>query len=404
MLSSQVLSGIRVLEWGEGVCAPYCSKLLADLGAEVIKMEPPSGGDPARQRGPFSSEKQHSDEGGLLLLLNAGKKGITLDPYHPDGREIFIRLIGETDCFIEDRPPGELQRIDLSPSTLLDIRPSLVITSIAPFGQTGPYAHYKAYPLNTYHAGGSGYILPFEDDHPERPPIRGWRHSGEMESGVVASLATLAAVFYAKITGEGQHIDVSKQEALMNLERMDLGRYPNDGEFLSRAKRPYRMGGKFRCRDGYVVILPVQENQWEGLVRLLGNPEWASEEMCRDEFTRSEHAEEIQGRIAEMLSSMYKEDLYHRGQACGVPISPIHDVSELLGSSQLKERGFFVPMDHPKLGTLAVPSLPYVFREGKRERYEPAPQLGQHNEQVFCGLLGLARGDLDELRKKGVVK
>jgi len=403
MLNDNILSGIRVLEWAEGVSASYCSKLLADLGAEVIKVESLTGRDSTGQRGPFSREKNHSDDGGLFLLLNANKKGITLDPAQPMGRELFVQVIKKMDCFVEDRPAGELDKIGLSPSILLDAQPRLVITSITPFGQTGPYSHYRAYPLNTYHAGGSGYVLPFEDDYPEREPIRGWRHSGEIEGGITASLATLTAVFYAMVTGEGQRIDISKQEALMNLERMDLGRYPNDGELLMRAKRPFRIGGKFHCRDGYVVVLPVQENQWQGLVRFMGNPEWAKEEKYRDEFTRAEHAEEIHGRISEFLASISKEEAYHNGQANGVPISPIFDVSELLGSPQLRTRGFFVPMKHPQLGTLTLPSLPFVFPEGQREGYAPAPRLGQDNERVFCGLLGLPMDKLDELRKKGVV-
>jgi crotonobetainyl-CoA:carnitine CoA-transferase CaiB-like acyl-CoA transferase len=369
----------------------------------VIKVESLTGRDSTRQRGPFPRERNYPDDGGLFLLLNANKRGITLDPTQPMGRELFVQLIKKMDSLVEDRPVGELDKIGLSPSTLLDAQPRLVITSITPFGQTGPYSHYRAYPLNTYHAGGSGYVLPFEDDYPEREPIRGWRHSGEIESGVTASLATLTAVFYAMVTGEGQQIDISKQEALMNLERMDLGRYPNDGELLMRAKRPFRIGGKFRCRDGYMVILPVQENQWQGLVRFMGNPEWAKEEKYRDEFTRAEHAEEIHGRISEFLTSISKEEAYHNGQANGVPISPIFDVSELLGSLQLRTRGFFVPMKHPQLGTLTLPSLPFVFPEGKREGYASAPRLGQDNERVFCGLLGLPVDKLNELRKKGVV-
>ena len=401
MLSKEILSGLRVLEWTEGVAGPYCAKVLSDLGAEVIKIESPGGGDPARQRGFYSSEMENTDEGGLFLLMNSNKKGITLDPSSFPDRDLFLRLIRKVDCLIEDRPPGEMEKMGLGPSVLLDIQPRLVITSITPFGQSGPYSNYKAYPLNTFHGGGSGYRIPFDDDHPEKPPIRVWRHCGEIESGTTGALATLAAVFNVMKTGEGQHIDISKQEALMNLERMDLGRYPNEALFLSRFVRPYRLGGKFRCLDGYVVIIPVQEHQWKALVRLLGDPEWAGDEMCRDEFTRGEHYDKIQGRISEIIASMSKEDLYHKGQGYGVPISPIYKVSELRTSEQLKSRGFFVPMEHPRLGTLLLPSLPYVLQEGERREYKPAPKLGQDNENVFCGLLGLTKTEFGEFRRNG---
>ncbi|MEM2983388.1 MAG: CoA transferase, partial [Candidatus Bathyarchaeia archaeon] len=379
--------------------------ILADLGAEVIKVESPSGGDPSRRRGPFSDGNRHdrSRQGGLFLLMNANKKGITLNPFVPMGREIFIRLVKEVDCLIEDRPPGEMDSVGLDISVILDANPSIVITSITPFGQDGPYSHYKAYPLNTFHGGGSGYCLPFEDDNVEKPPVRIWRNAGEIESGATAAIATLAGIFYSMITGEGQRIDISKQEALMNLERMELGRYPNDGELISRTRRPYRMGGRFSCRDGYVVIIPVQENQWQGLVKILGNPEWASDDMCRDEFTRAEHSVEIHRRIQEALISMDKEELYRLSQVHGVPMTPIFDVAELLSSEQLKERGFFAPLNHPDIGPILIPTPPYVFREGERREYNPAPLPGQDNEEVYCGLLGLSKEDLHELKERGIV-
>jgi crotonobetainyl-CoA:carnitine CoA-transferase CaiB-like acyl-CoA transferase len=405
MLNREILSGIRILEWGEGVCAPYCAKILSDLGADVIKIESPLNGDCSRRRGPFINREDgvYPNQGGLFLLMNTNKKGITLNPSHPQGRELFIHLVKEMDCLIEDRPPGEMKIIGLDPSVLLEVNPSLVITSITPFGQSGPYSHYKAYPLNTFHGGGSGYCLPFEDDNVDKPPVRLWRHACEIECGATAALATLSGIFYSMITGEGQHIDISKQEALMNLERMDLGRFPNDGELISRARRPYRMGGRFPCKNGYVVILPVQENQWQGLIRILGNPPWASDEICKDEFTRAEHSEEIHSKIREIILSMEKEELYRLGQIHGVPISPIFDVAELLMSEQLSLRGFFAPVGHPELGQILLPTLPYLFAEGMKVEYEPPPGLGQDNEEVFCGLLGLSKEELEELKREGIV-
>ena len=403
MLNGEILSGIRVLEWANGISAGFCSKFLADLGAEVIKVESPSTGDPTKMRAPFSTRKRTQEERELFFLMNNNKKGITLDPYGSTGREMFLRLIEKADCLVEDLSPGELQKAGFAPSALLDVRPGLVITSITPFGQTGPHSHYKAYPLNVFHGGGSDFSLPFEDDHPERPPVRVWRHSGEMESGLTASLATLAAVFFSMTTGQGQHIDISRQETLMNIERMDLGRYPNDGEVLSRGKDPYRMGGMFQCKDGFVIIIPVQDNQWNGFMHFLGEPDWADDEMCRDEFTRSEHFEEIRKKIAEAVLSMKKDEIYHRGQAYGVPVSPVFDVSELLDSPQLQARDFFSPVEHQELGTIMLPSLPYVFRDAGKQKYRPAPTLGRDNNEIFSDLLGLSMEELDELRQKGVI-
>jgi crotonobetainyl-CoA:carnitine CoA-transferase CaiB-like acyl-CoA transferase len=400
MLNGNILSGIRVIEWAEGISASYCTKLLADLGAEVIKLENHAVGEPAETCNHTSPQKRPRDDKGLFFLMNNNKKRITLDPCRGTERDVFLRLIEKADCLVEDMPPGEMQKIGFAPADLLNIQPGLVVTSITPFGQTGPYSQYKAYPLNIFHGGGSGFILPLDDEHIERPPIRVWRHSGEIESGLTASLATLTAVFYSMVTGEGQHADVSKQETLMNIERMELGRYPNDGEVVSRTNNPYRMGGKFRCQDGFVIVIPIQDNQWRGFMRFLGNPDWAKDEMCKDEFARAKHSKEIHRRITEIVSSMKKDEIYHRGQACGVPISPIFDMSELLASPQLQARKFFIPVEHPDLGTIMLPSLPYVIKGADNQTYKPASSLGRNNDEIFSDLIKLTGEDINKLWEK----
>jgi crotonobetainyl-CoA:carnitine CoA-transferase CaiB-like acyl-CoA transferase len=180
---------------------------------------------------------------------------------------------------------------------------------------------------------------------------------------------------------------------------MDLGRYPNDGAVVSRANNPYRMGGKFLCEDGYVIILPVQNNQWLGLAHFLGDPDWTQGEMCKDEFARAENAEEIHRRITEIFSTMKKDEVYHRGQAFGVPVSPVADVSEVLASPQLQAREFFVPVEHPDYGTVKLPSLPYVFEDTDKHEYRPAPSVGQDNNEIFSDLLGLTKEEIIELEK-----
>jgi crotonobetainyl-CoA:carnitine CoA-transferase CaiB-like acyl-CoA transferase len=200
------------------VAGPYCGKLLAELGAEVVKAEPPAG-DSARREGPFAGNSPHPEKSCLYLYLNAGKLGITLDLKSPRGRGIFERLVESVDVLLEDTPPGTLDDLGLGYTRLTQLNPRLVVTSITPFGQTGPYHGYKAYHLNIYHAGGDGYLLQSGGKTLDQPPMTGGGHLGDYEAGSAASVATFAALLAGRATGQGQHVDVSKQEALLALNR-----------------------------------------------------------------------------------------------------------------------------------------------------------------------------------------
>jgi len=279
------------------------------------------------------------------------------------------------------------------------------MTSITPFGQTGPYRNYKAYYLNTFNAGGQGYLVRSWEPEQQSGPVNAGGYLGEYDAGLSAAVATLGALFWQGISGQGQWIDVSKQEATVALERVVLTLYPNEGAgalsfYDQRGRGPVGIKG---CKDGYVLLVMPEEHQWRSLVELMGNPEWAKDEKYKDQFSRAEHGEEIDPYISEWMMAHTKEEIFRQGQALSVPVGPVNTAEDIVNSKQLEERGFFEEIDHPVAGRLKYPGVPYIFSETPCRAERPAPLLGEHNEQVFCQRLGYTKQDLVRLREAGVV-
>ena len=219
------LAGLRVLELAENVAAPYCAKLLADLGADVIKIERP-GGDPSRRRGPFPDDQPHPERSALFLYLNTSKRSKVLDLEIEADRARFQALVDDADILIEDRAPGELEGLGLGFGVLSKRNPGLIVCSLTPFGQSGPNRLFKSEHLNLYHGGG--HSSPFAAPKGNRAPSRAGGYLGEYDSGLTAAVGTLGAVYARENDGHGQHLDVSKQEAMMCLERVTIGRFANE--------------------------------------------------------------------------------------------------------------------------------------------------------------------------------
>lgn len=403
--SAKALAGARVLEYCQLVAGPYCTKLLADLGAEVIKVEKPGVGDESRKRAPFLNDSPHPERSGLFLYLNTNKLGITLNIESPTGKKIFVELAKESDVLVEDTPPQTMNKLGLDYQSLKAINPKLIMTSITPFGQTGPYSSYKAYHLNTFHSGGEGYLTPawMGTGYLHRPPLNKGKYVGEYESGISAAVATLGALYRQRLSGLGQSIDVSKQQALIALNPRELACYPNEGWLASRATRTLRFGGIIPCKDGYMELDLYEEHEWQGLVSLMGNPEWTKDERFKDRLSRAKHGHELNQLVGEWMKHHSKEEIYHKGQALGCPVAPYNTTKEVLDSEQMGARGFFVEIEHPETGKSKCPSAPYKFSKTPWKAGRPAPFLGQHNEEVYCQRLGYSKQELIQLREAGVI-
>ena len=322
MTINRALDNVKILDFSELIAGPFCSKLLADLGAEVVKVEKVGVGDIARRQGPFLNNVPNPEGSGLFLWLNTSKLGITLDVASPEGAEIFKQLVKETDILIEDKQPRFMEEMGLRYDTLKELNPKLVMCSITPFGQTGPYANYNAFPLNTFHSGGEGFYTPGGDPFPGRPPLKVGKFVGEYSAGAVAAGAVLCALFYQRATGSGQYIDISKQEALLALNQWELHRYPSEGFLTTKATRGYRIAGVLPCKDGFVEFSPIRDAEWIRLLEWMGNPEWAQGDSIRTADGREKHASEIKEYMKPWFMDRNKEELSCEAQQRHIPIVP----------------------------------------------------------------------------------
>ncbi|MBL7209146.1 MAG: CoA transferase [Dehalococcoidia bacterium] len=382
----KALDGVKVLEWAQLVAGPYCGKLLADLGAEVIKVEKPGLGDEARRRGPFVRGASHPERSLLFLYLNTNKLGITLDIKNTADREKFVELAKWADIVIEDNPPQTLERLRLTHQDLRKLNPRLITTSITSFGQTGPYSDYKAYPINIYNSGGLGYLSPRMPEGSVQSPIKPGGFLSECACGLMSAVGTLAALYTQRLTGLGQRVDISKQEAILALCRVQMARYPNEGLIQSRLDDGRVSGGIYQCKDGYVIVIVTQSPEWRALAKLVGNSKWERDERYMDVDFRAQHRKEIDQHISIWMRNRTKEEIYHEGQALGCPISPVMTARDILNSAQSTARQFFTEVAHPVSGKLKYPTVPYHFSVTPSTIERPAPLLGQHTQQVFSKL------------------
>jgi len=403
-MTEGALDGIKVVEYCSFVSGPYCTKLLADLGAEVVKIEPPGEGDEARKRGPFLHDSAHPEQSGLFLYLNTNKLGITLNLDSAAGKNILKRLIASADVFVEDKPPGKMKELGLDYDVLKEINPRLVMTSITPFGQTGPYRDYKAYYLNTYHASGAGYLLPIASPNLDREPIKGPGLIGEYDAGLSAAVAVLGALYWSGASGCGQYIDISKQEQLTALEKMDLSRYYDEGTSPTRGPSGRPAPALVRGKDGgYILLQAPRDNQWQGFLEVMGHPEWAKDEKFSTEDGRRSHAAELSVRMSEWAKGYTTNEIFHKVQNAKSPAAPVNSLEQLLNSPQMEARGFLTEIEHPVAGKFKYPSSPYHFSETPWRAERPAPLIGQHNEEIIVNRLGYTKQDLVALKQAGVI-
>jgi crotonobetainyl-CoA:carnitine CoA-transferase CaiB-like acyl-CoA transferase len=405
-LNPQPVEGLKVVELGELVAAPYAAKLLADLGAEVVKVEPLAG-DPARRLGPFPADVPHPERSGLFLYMNTNKRGVTLDVGTPTGRELFLRLVAWADVVIENLGPGRMDALGLcAPDRLAAADGAAVVTSISPFGQSGPYRDRRATDLVGFHMSGYGYYMggPVEDPGAE-PPLKAAGRQADFVAGINGALATLAALFAREGSGRGQRVDVSTQEALIPFAFGEIARSVYEGKAPSRRAAenpPTGVVAVLPCSDGQVAISPREEHLWARWVEVMGNPAWTGDERFRDRASRAAHWAELEPLLAAWTGQRTSDEVFRAAQAVRVPAFPVNTIEEVFAWPQLAARGFFAEVVHPEAGALPYPTAPYRFSGAGWRLRRPAPLLGEHNEEVLGGWLGCSRADLVALRRAGI--
>jgi crotonobetainyl-CoA:carnitine CoA-transferase CaiB-like acyl-CoA transferase len=397
------LADLKIIEVGEMVSAPYCTKLMADMGADVVKIERPGAGDLARTRGPFPKDEPHPEKSGLFLYLNANKRGITLDIATPDGMAILDKLAAGADLLIHNVTPREMDRVGLTWERMRRVNPNLVMTSIVPFGLSGPYRDYRAEDLSVWCAGGV-CVLNGNAEHPELPPLKTAGHQAGYQGGVHAAAASMGAVF-ARLRGEaGQHIEVSVQESISSILEMTYEYWPYMKMIATRlGQKPLQPVETMACKDGYIYLCCIEEHQWRNFVEIMGNPEWANEEIFGDRLKRALNWDALKVFLEEWVGQQTVLDLYRKAQARRVPFAPVSTMGDLLSSEHLKARGFFVEIAHPVAGTQTYPGAPLKYHRTPWEIRMPAPTLGQHTAEVLGERAGVGAAQLKELQSKGVI-
>jgi len=398
------LEGFRVVELGEAVSAPYCAKLFADFGAEVIKVEPRTG-DVSRHWGPYPEDTPHPEKSGTFFFLNTNKKGVTLDVSAARGRELFLELVRHADVLIENQRPSRMREWQLDYATLAAVHPDLVMLSITPFGQTGPYSEWNACDLNAFHLTGasSRYC-----GRPGEAPLEHGTFSADFFGATTAAAWGLAAVVGRRVAGGGQHLDVSCAEAIAALftGSQNIGALAQDGKFDRRTGVGMSLGAPatiLPCKDGHVWILALEAAQWNGLARVMGNPEWMQLEMFQEMLVRAQNKDAMYPLIEQWTLEHSKWEIMEQCQAVGCPVTAVFTVAEAAEHPHLKAREYLVEIDHPALGRLRTLGAPFRLPESPGGPCRPAPLLGEHTAEVYGTLLGLSAERLADLRRAAVI-
>jgi CoA:oxalate CoA-transferase len=403
------LGDFRIIDLSTGIAGPFCTKLFADYGADLIKVEPTGGGDPARNLGPFFKDDPHPEKCLLFLYLNCNKRGITLNLESAAGRKILLELVKGADALIESFPPGYLAKLGLGYEELEKVNPRLVMTSITPFGQTGPYMNYIGNDLVYYGMSGTMYTSGAYD----REPLKHGHSQSFYIGGIQAAYATSAALFSRALTDEGQHIDLSLGEAMTAHGWGVYPQYVYAGMIERRAPKVEGgsvkgtgLAGIVRVKDGYVGATDRAPGGKGGsaasrliqYAELLGRPDLAGQ------LTEvADSPKGVDDLLFPMLREWNKFDYFHKVMSNGGSAAVVQSSEDLVNCPQLEERDYYTEVDHPVIGKIKMPGEIFQLPGCPWSLRFPAPLLGQHNEAIYSGDLGYAKQDLVQLRQQGAI-
>lgn len=399
-LAHGALQGVLVIDFSQEVSGPYCTRLLAGLGAEVIKIEKPGEGDVARRTGPFLAGSNPLERSALFHHLNAGKKSVAIDLSRPAGRDLVIDLIRRAQVVVENFAPGTLSSLGLDYRTCSERNPGLVMTSISAFGQKGLYRDYAATDLTGLAMGGLLYTC----GEPDREPIKIGGMQASYLAGLNGAIATVAALLQAELSGQGQWIDVSVMESVASALEATTVDHSRSGEVQRRQGN--RHGQTYPmtilpCKDGYVGVMIADDEDWELFARLVDGEELLDSRFARGE-DRMRLAADIEGILLPRLMERTRADLFNWAQELRLPFSMVLSPEELLNDPQHRSRSFFQTAAHPEVGEILQVGPPFRM-EATPWQCGCAPLLGEHTEQVLRGLLNLDEGEIWGLKREGAI-
>lgn len=401
--NGSLLEGVVVIENAKGVAGSYAGKLIAMMGATVIKLEDPKGGDELRRDAPLLNVASRLSS--LFAYLNVNKASVTLDCLNSLGGKVLVELLSRADLFIDDTSLEIRDGSTVDADRLGDACRNLVYLSVLPFGAVGPHSRFVASELNLFHSGGEGYLLPNGlslDRYPDRPPIKAYGHLAEMQGGLSAAIAGVAALLAVPNVG-GQFVDVSIQDANVALSAMNVQRF-GDGVLENRPIRSFAYGGVLPCRDGYVEILVFQQPHWEALRVMLGSPAWCMDPELDDPVARGARGREINEYLRAWSADQDAEEMVALARQHGVPMGRFFTTTDVLESEHELARGFIqtLPMDD---GTeISMPSMPFRVSHGAQATVNYLSENpGQDTEAVLGQWLGHSCDELDRWHAEGVI-
>ena len=396
---TQALTGIRVVDLTNNQAGPSCGQILAWLGADVVKVEEPGKGDPARQ-----TLRDRPDQDSLFYLsFNANKRSLTLNLKHPRGKEAFTRLLKTADVLLENFGPGVIERLGFGYPVLHTLNPRLVFASIKGFGSYGPYRDYKSYEPIAQAMGGAMSVT----GSPDGPPMYVWPSIGDSGTGMHCVIGILAALMQRHATGEGQQVEVSMQDAVVNLIRVSLRDHQRRGGPMPRTGNQLGSGvpgTTYRCRPGgandYVFIF-VQQQMWHPLLRAIGREDLAGDARYETGEARGRNRDEVNALVEEWTASRTKHEVMKILADAGVPCGACLDTGEVLADPHLHARDMIVEVEHPVRGKHFTVGNP-IKLSASRTTISPAPLLGQHREEILKEL-GYGDDDIQTLAKDGAI-
>jgi crotonobetainyl-CoA:carnitine CoA-transferase CaiB-like acyl-CoA transferase len=393
------LEGVRVVDLTRVVAGPFCTSILADMGAEVIKIELPGRGDDGRYGYPAVE-----GEPVAFLALNRNKKGITLDVRTDDGKRLLRRLLAHADVLAENFAAGTMDRWGLGFDALHAEFPRLVYGALSGFGHTGPYAHRTSYDIIAQAMGGLMSLTGF----PDGPPVRGGGSLGDFIGGMALAIGILSALRHQQQTGEGQLVDVSNMDVIFSM----LDNWPTLHAMTGR--QPERWGNRhpftapYDChlaKDGYVVIGVGNNQLFRTLMEAIGQPELGRDDRFRKPAGRLQRNEEINRIVGAWVAERTVDEVMAAlgPEGANVPCAPVMDVARLRDDPQIAARNMVVPLPHPQLGQVPVTGLPVKLSATPGRLDHLGPALGQHNADIYGALLGLPAAEMERLRSTGVI-
>lgn len=392
---AQVLEGIKVIDMARFIAGPYCSMILGDMGAEVIKVERPHGDDQRKM------EPRVDDLSTYFMVTNRNKRSLTLNFKTPQGKEILKRLVADADVVVENFRPGVMERLGFGYEQLREINPRIILTSISGFGQKGPAALFPAFDSVAQATGG---LMAMTGDSDSRPMLAGtW--VGDYSAGLYAALGTMLALFSRERTGKGQHVDIALVDSIVSWLRTAIP------DYLLFGKKPVRNGGRnayhcpigpFRTKDRYVFITAATDKEYGGVAKAAGHPEWLEDERFSTEPARMANSQEVDRLVEEWTLSLSGKEVLEALRAADVPCAPINDVEGVVNNEQIRYRENIIWTRCHTGQELPLPGIPVKLSETPGSVRLAPPGVGDYNEECY-EKLGFTKEDIQKMYEEGII-